>query len=622
MEITKLRRVNPSEKKKIIEVSVERLYKEAKEKGLDYTDRPGYTSSSHRFADENFMNSLRSDRNEEFAKSEQKKPLIGNSGSGFLSNSKLSFKPKAGQIRHGLVERPKRKFVKRIDTVVENGSSTPVVLKRIENSRINYVKSQIYSRSTSKQGCLKESEGNSTPPKSFNTPLARVNVMPPQRNVLEKKSPSILAKKKIIAVESNFDGNSKQSSMEKSKERSQKMKSDKKLAKNTSKDSSKLSTQSKSKMNIEHDQMKTEITHRLKSSKSRPKSTQSTKSKAEKASPDKKKVKKSTSLSSKKSFREDKREMRVHHKQTERTATDKQAILAVGNEGIDQQTTPQNASQQTFMLEPIKPTKPSNIVPTSQMPEKLAEEFKSIFPAEVHNLESSSVADLPLICEENGLEKIKRSFEGISEKQQEEIPERIKENEEIPQEEVGKSEASEPKHVLIDKESDEEFEFEDEDSDKVDVNAVIQSSELGNAEKSEEIQTTKFDDETVIKQSVTVEVMQVTTNTQDGVVHIQNTVKTVEVIQADSELTQGLGISDQSEEFKFSDNEGSAKKSDKIENEDAAIEEKNTKQGEEYGGEVEDTDLQATNHKPPSKTPSENQDFFIDEDDESLDPNV
>lgn len=70
--MTKLKRVIPSEKKKIIQVSVQRLYSEAQERALESSERPGYTTNTQRSAEENFMSSLRSDRNEKGESSERK----------------------------------------------------------------------------------------------------------------------------------------------------------------------------------------------------------------------------------------------------------------------------------------------------------------------------------------------------------------------------------------------------------------------------------------------------------------------------------------------------------------------------------------------------------------------
>lgn len=130
-----MRYVKPTEKQKIIQVSVDRLYSEAEPKYPDYSEKPGYTSNTQQYAEEKFMNSLRSEYYYDLEMRNSKSHSKMNhspSRTSYYSSSKLSFKPKSGQMRYGLAERPKKKFVKKLSDANRNLKQTPPHLKKSE----------------------------------------------------------------------------------------------------------------------------------------------------------------------------------------------------------------------------------------------------------------------------------------------------------------------------------------------------------------------------------------------------------------------------------------------------------------------------------------------------------
>lgn len=133
-----MRQVKPREKQKIIQVSVDRLYSEAPPRQPDYYDRPEYSSNTQRYAEEQFMNSLRSENQNHWATTNSKSGSKLHHSPSRLSNnssSKASYKPKSGQLRYGLPERQKKKFVKKVANSGGSVFHTPVSLKRAETSK-------------------------------------------------------------------------------------------------------------------------------------------------------------------------------------------------------------------------------------------------------------------------------------------------------------------------------------------------------------------------------------------------------------------------------------------------------------------------------------------------------
>lgn len=140
-----MRYVKPTEKQKIIQVSVDRLYSEADPKYPDYSEKPGYLSNTQRYAEEKFMNSLRSEYYDDLENMNSKSHSKINhspSRTSYYSSSKLNYKPKSGQMRYGLAERPKKKFVKKVSDSNMNTGQAPVQLKRSITSKaaIDHIK--------------------------------------------------------------------------------------------------------------------------------------------------------------------------------------------------------------------------------------------------------------------------------------------------------------------------------------------------------------------------------------------------------------------------------------------------------------------------------------------------
>lgn len=548
--IDQLKRVDSSQKKRIIEVSVDRLYNTALKGTTEYGfSRDPYESNTQRYAEEKFMNSLRSDAvGESSYRGTKSQTRVGISpektaiGSPFQS----SYKPKLTQIKYGLVERPKQKFVKKVDSLYFAKSYTAVNLKTAETSKEHINTSHFHEQ--------KRFSNEVSKPKLPTVHLVMKGTtsatkdLRPGKYKLQNESSKPLKKTDRNKKWTFEDYNAKVSVEKSQKRESSKTRgasTSKSIARSTSKNSNTSKIVSTKLIPKEKKQLEksTSLAVSVKPSvKHISKVERSTSSTIKKDLSEERSSVKSTRVSEKlTSVQVTTITTSTQHKETSSNSTI--AALRAKLEGVEKVTIegndlePLHTSQLNTSFKPLKsltPVKPSNIMPAATNPDTLEDTFSDLLRIKAFEPTSPVLKDQPARCESPP-----KPHESSAP-----APQEIKTPEEPTAE-------TEPQDIEVPVE-DEDFEFEDEEED---INAVLGQTQTQTA--TEHVTTTTTDhhetiitEHVVLKQRINIEVTEVRTD-KAGHSVVETVTQTFEEVGRD---LSPIG-DEEEQEFDFGDDE-------------------------------------------------------------------
>jgi hypothetical protein len=461
-----MKKVDSSQKKRIIEVSVERLYNTTlKGAGEFGVSRNPYESNTQHYAEEKFMNSLRSETERESTNrgsKSQTRLVPGIQTKEYGASLYSPYKPKLIPVKHGLAERPKKKFVKKIENISYTKSSTQINLKTEDSSK-EFINTSHFNHSRS---ITREKPKESLPKVHLiiKSTTTSTKILTPDKYNLQNLSPSPLKGTKI-SKKWTFEENKSSQTPDKKKKGSSKIgipaTNSRPMSRSTSKVSEISQTQvSNGKKRIKTDSKEAKIVISNKSNKSlTPKKETKPASSKKKPSAEKSQTVLSSNSSKKiavSHISESPKEEPKKKSPAKSPAKDKKkSVSGVQNFGVESENTKfDNIDLQFKAIKTLTPVKPSNIMPEATCPESLSDSFVPLVTIPVFEPEESQPNDKPARCE---------SSIGSRKPSAEEAPEENAEDN--PQE----PEETDVKDVIVPGDE-EDFEFDDEDND---INEIV-----------------------------------------------------------------------------------------------------------------------------------------------------
>jgi hypothetical protein len=595
------------------------------------------------------MNSLRSDTNRDSYQRLTKSQNRTQTSIERLSNIsplQSSYKPKLTQIKHGLVERQKKKFVKKIDSLSFEKSYTPVNLKTAETSKDNISTSHFhdYRKPTSE---VVQSKMRSVHLVINNTSSAKKNLSPAKYNL--QKEPAKLGSKPTGTKKWTFEDFKASVSVDKSRSRNASKTLETPATNQKSLSNSKMS--STTKVTSTSKKVAKTISNEKSLSPQKPSVSKEKKIKVEEKNTSSKSREGSVTKVSKISTSKTEHVTNIKVSTTviaedsvkEKAVSGRVAALArqlessnASNPGIDTKVDAIPEINATFTaLKSLTPVKPSNIVGDAGSPECLGTFFTPLMKAKVYESVPLNKADTvarkeelpdqkPDLAEdtETKIEVTQATEDRIETEPPIEVPDGGEEHKE-----------NQSKNIELS----EEFEFDDDD----DPNAVVddqdnepdlnQVPEEAPVEESADLgKDQELVSHTVIRQSVHVEVTETRTDNITGTITTTTTteIRTFEETAPDLSpiVDKGDVPNEEDEEFDFGDDDDNVDVNQVVSQLEPA-----TTQKPEVDIEPEaNQPTTETNTEPQADPIVEAQDgpemdddeLFLDDEDDDVDPNA